>query len=383
MASRDAGDPARGTAGARTAAGYQLLWLAKGREPELVRVLLKPFEPALLAIDAQLQSVLVAGRDLARPEHALGPALEAQHHVVVVVEPAAGHEAGKVGGDLRHRQPGDEGEKVEGVRADIAERAAGAGLFRIDPPFRLLGAGVLGSLGQPVLDIFRLNDADRAKRACRHHFARLPHQRIAGVVVGEKEDAAGASGDFRQCHRILQPGGQRLFADDVEAGFEEGFRRRVVQVVGGDDRHGLDAIGARGLGCRHVLEGGIGAIRRDAALCCRGAGAVRVGREGAGNEIELAIDPCGDAVYGADEGALSAADHAQPQRPLRPCRSRCRYHVVSPLPLGTCGLRRMAPLMSIVHSSYSANDRAPERGGSLRHPHRIQRNRRMPGRPLR
>ena len=55
-----------------------------------------PFSP----IDAEPERVLVAGRGLARPEHALGAADEAQQHVAVVVEPAARDEGGQVGRDL-------------------------------------------------------------------------------------------------------------------------------------------------------------------------------------------------------------------------------------------------------------------------------------------
>ena len=77
--------PAAG-AGSGAAAGDQPLRLAEGREPEIVRILLPPFEAALGAVDAELQAVLVAGRDLARPEHALGAALEAQQDMDVVVE---------------------------------------------------------------------------------------------------------------------------------------------------------------------------------------------------------------------------------------------------------------------------------------------------------
>src|SRR5690606_35777205 len=38
----------------------------------------------------------------------------------------------------------------------------------------------------------------------------------------------------------------------------------------------------------------------------------RIGRKRAGHQFELVVDAGGDAVHSADEGALAAADHAEP-----------------------------------------------------------------------
>ncbi|MGO8078268.1 hypothetical protein AB9F41_38855, partial [Rhizobium leguminosarum] len=53
--------------------------------------------------------------------------------------------------------------------ADIAGRAADAGLCRISAPGGLLLAGLLDRLRQPVLRIFGLDDADVAEFAVRDH----------------------------------------------------------------------------------------------------------------------------------------------------------------------------------------------------------------------
>ena len=57
------------------AAGEKRRGLAELGEPHLVGIVLAPAEAGLFAIDAELEAVLVAGRDLARPEHAAGAAL--------------------------------------------------------------------------------------------------------------------------------------------------------------------------------------------------------------------------------------------------------------------------------------------------------------------
>ena len=62
--------------------------------------------------------------------------------------------------------------------------------FGIDAPFRLFVAGRLGRPGQPVLRIFDLDEADFAEIAGLDHFARAPHQGIAGVIVRQRENAA-------------------------------------------------------------------------------------------------------------------------------------------------------------------------------------------------
>src|SRR5262249_41809251 len=84
MARRDAADARGGRAGPGAGARQQLFRLAERRVPEIVRIGLCPFEAALLAIHPELEAVLVAGRHLARPDHSLGAALEAQHDVSLV-----------------------------------------------------------------------------------------------------------------------------------------------------------------------------------------------------------------------------------------------------------------------------------------------------------
>ena len=90
---------------------------------------------------------------------------------------AAGrHEGAEIGAQLAHLQAGDEAGEIEGMRADVADAAAGArrcaGSVRQAACFWPVCSS---GFGQPVLRIFDLDDADAGRaarpatisRACR------------------------------------------------------------------------------------------------------------------------------------------------------------------------------------------------------------------------
>ena len=83
----------------------------------------------------------------------------AQHDMGIVVEAAAGHGGGEIGGDLGDIQAGDELREVIGMDADIGEAGRLAGARRIGAPFRLLLAVGIDRQRQPVLDIGGMDDA--------------------------------------------------------------------------------------------------------------------------------------------------------------------------------------------------------------------------------
>ena len=122
---------------------------------------------ALGPVDAEAKPVLVARRDLARPQGAARPIGVAQHDLDVVVELAPGPERGEIGGELSKIEAGHVVGEIVGVGADVAERPAGARALRIDAPFGLLVARRLRRAGQPVLRIFDLDEADLAEIAAR------------------------------------------------------------------------------------------------------------------------------------------------------------------------------------------------------------------------
>ena len=113
---------------------------------------------------------------------------EAQQHMRVVVEPPAGNEGREIGGDRVELEPGDEQREIMRVHADVGQARRGAGARGIGAPFRLFLALGVDRMGQPILDIGGVDDADVAEFAGRDHLARLPHHGIAGVVERHRED---------------------------------------------------------------------------------------------------------------------------------------------------------------------------------------------------
>src|SRR5438094_10259411 len=96
MAGGDASDARRRRPGARASPREPASRLAEGCVPQLVGILLLPLEPTLAAVDSQPQSVLIAGRHLAGPQHAARAALEPQQDLGVVVGPPTGDKRGQV-----------------------------------------------------------------------------------------------------------------------------------------------------------------------------------------------------------------------------------------------------------------------------------------------
>ena len=197
--------------------------------------------------------------------------------------------------------------------ADVADAAGRPAALGIGAPLRLLLPGLLQRGREPVLDVLRLHQADRPQRALGDHLPGLSDQGIAGVVVGQAEDQAARVHQRLQGLGVLQGAGQRLVADDVDAGLQEGLGGGMVQVVRRDDGDGVYAVVARRLRGRHLGEAAVGALRRQAQVRRRGPGLVGIGGERAGHQLVAVVDPGGDAVHGADEGVAPAADHAEPQ----------------------------------------------------------------------
>ena len=107
------------------------------------------------------------------------------------------------------------------MSADVSQRTGGTALRGIRAPGGLLLSGLLQRRGQPVLRVFHLDHTDRAEFSIRDHLPGLPHQRMAGVVVGDGKEQPGAAHDLRQVLGVLERGGERLAADDVDASLEK------------------------------------------------------------------------------------------------------------------------------------------------------------------
>ncbi len=209
------------------------------------------------------------------------------------------------------------------ISASTADWPARAG-----SPLRLLVARGIDRPRQPVLYVAGMHRNDAAELARRDHFAGLADHCVAGVVEGDQKFTLEL---FRQSDQRLGVGErrrQRLDADDVDPGLEEGGSDRRVQVIGRDDHHGLDAVGPSRLGARHLAIVGLGAFGGDTDLGRGCRGVVRIGRERTGDEDDLVVEPHGQAMDGADEGVAAAADHSYPQSLLR-CSSFALFAPVS------------------------------------------------------
>ena len=78
----------------------------------------------------------------------------------------------------------------------------------------------------------------------------------------QREDEATAlHGRPGQC--VLQPVGERLVADHMDAAGENARTGGAVHVVRRHDRHHVDAVRPRRLPLRHFLEPGIAAVGLD------------------------------------------------------------------------------------------------------------------------
>ena len=259
---------------------------AVAAEVKIVGIFLRPIEAAFFAVNAEAEIVFVADGDLAGPQHALHALVVAQQHLHVVVEAAAGNDDADVGGDLLGVKLADEAGDVVGVRADVAERAGGAALRGVGAPRGLFLAGVFERRGEPVLRVFDLHEAELAEFAGGDHFASLANDGIAGVVMREAENFAGFFDELRESFGVFDGGGERLVADDVEAGFEEGFRGAEVEMIRRDDGDDVDAIGAPGFGGSHFGEAAVGAVGRDVEIAGGGAAAFGIGGESGGDEVD-------------------------------------------------------------------------------------------------
>jgi hypothetical protein len=133
-------------------------------------------------------------------------------------------------------------------------------------------------------------------------------------------------GQRHQRLRLLKRRRQRLVADHVDAGFEEGGGDRRVQMVGRDDDHCLDAVRPCRLGLRHGAVVGIATLRRDADLGGGGRGIVRIRRQRAGDQRDLIVEPHRQPVHGADEGIAAASDHSNSQALARGSVRGCIDH---------------------------------------------------------
>ncbi len=213
-------------------------------------------------------------------------------------------------------QAGHEANDVECVRPNISQRARRTALRRIRAPYSLLLAGGFKRRAQPVLRVLDLDHSNGSELALCDHLPRLPHHRISGVIVGEPKYPSGAPHCLRQLLRLFESGGERFVADYMDSGFKEGFGDLVMRIVGSNDRHRIDFVFARRLCAGHFRITAVGAIGREMKLQPGLAAALRIGGERPSHQLEMIVEPGGNAMHSADKCARPAAHHAQPKAPV-------------------------------------------------------------------
>jgi hypothetical protein len=72
-------------------------------------------------------------------------------------------------------------------------------------------------------------------------------------------------------------------------------------MVGGDNGHSVDAVGAGGLSPRHLAEVGVAAVRGNAEVLRRGLSPRGVRGQGTRHQLPAVVDAAGNAVHRANE----------------------------------------------------------------------------------
>ena len=128
--------------------------------------------------------------------------------------------------------------------------------------------------------------------------------------MSQAKNQPAAPNDLRQRQGILHRGGQWLVADHMNAGLQKRFRRLEMNMIGCDDRDGINAVRPLGFGRGHFGETPVSTFRRDMQIKCSGSAARRIGRQSRRNQLKAIIEPSRHAVHRSNESARSASDHA-------------------------------------------------------------------------
>ena len=226
-----------------------------------------------------------------------------------------GDEGRHLGAQLVDLEAGDVSAQVLGVDADVAGAVGGPGLRGIHAPHVDPARPALDELREPALRVLDHDLVDPAELALGHAVAGLLHHRVAGVVVRQHECRARLLDQVAQRAGVVERGGHRLVAHDVEAVLDEAARDLVVVRGRDHDRDEVEPLagGPLRLLLRHLA---VAAVDPRGIEALRLAGLARllgVAREAAGDELRLAVHRGGHPVHGADEGARRPSDHAAPE----------------------------------------------------------------------
>ena len=210
--------------------------------------------------------------------------------------------------------------------ADVAEAAGHTALRGIGSPGGLLLPFALEPRPQPALDVFGPDRLDVAELPGQDHLAGLPHERVAGVVVGDHEHRRRGGDKRRELLRLGERQRERLVTDDMKARRECGLGHGKVHVVRRGDGHKVDPLSLwqGSLGVEHLLVGAIAAVGSNVVVGGTRPGAGWVAREGAGHEDGPVVEHGGRHMHPTDERALAPPHDPHPQLPAQPAVGRHR-----------------------------------------------------------
>ena len=166
------------------------------------------------------------------------------------------------------------------MRADVADRAERPAALGLEPPVPV------ALEEQPVLEVATGHEPDVAELAGGDDLVGVLVERVVADVEVGGVDEAGRGGQLDQLARLGRGHRQRLLADDVPAGREDGLRLGEVEIVGGGDVDDVDRLVAE-----EVVEGGV---------CARDAEAGRTSGAALGRAAEHAADLDADAAERLD-----------------------------------------------------------------------------------
>src|SRR6266849_9683086 len=128
----------------------------------------------------------------------------------VVINLAARHNTGQLGGHFAYFQAGDKAGQIMGVRPQVTDYAGFPGNAGSGAPDGLLMSFRFQQGGSPAGGVFDLQQPDFAQLPVANHFAGLAYYGIAGIAVGHAENQAGLTYQAHQLKSLLYIGGPRL-----------------------------------------------------------------------------------------------------------------------------------------------------------------------------
>ncbi len=281
---------------------------------EVVRILVLPFQAALVAKHPDAQAVVVPGGGHARPQPGGHSPGQLHLHGGVVEDAAAGHQGVQPAGQSVRVQSRDVAQQVVGVGPEVPHNAREPGNPRIGAPPCLLVALQFERRGCPPGGVLDVGERHRAQLTVPDHPGRVPDHRVRGIAVRDRQEDALLGGEAHQFGSGVRILGQRLLAHHRNAGLKEAAGDLEMAVVGRGDDHDVGPVRPGSLRCCHFRVVTVGPVLRNAQLSGQRQGTPPVPAEDARRQFELVVQPHGVAVGLADVRPGPAPDHscAQP-----------------------------------------------------------------------